>query len=114
MVLLEWSPQLSQNPSASEFELYTQTIIYLDQSVLPFKQKTGLPILISLAYPSADGGLTGCIPDPLAVYEGECLDINLLSRPNPDIPTVLRDLDEQMQVYNAGLTVLLPAVSIRR
>jgi hypothetical protein len=105
-IQIDWSPPLSQNPSASEFELYSQTAIYLDQYIFPIIQKTGLPVIIALSYPSADGGITGCIPDPLAIVEGVCLDTHLLSRPNPDIPTVLRDLDEQMMAYNAILTAI--------
>ena len=102
-IQVDWSPPLSLNSSASEFELYTQSSIYLDQLILPLKQTTGLPVTIGLAYPSADGGITGCIPDPLAITEGACLNIDLLSRPNPDIPSILRDLDEQMMAYHATL-----------
>ena len=102
-IQIDWSPPLSQNSNASDFELYTQSSIYLDQFILPLKQKTGLLVTIAVAYPSADGGTTGCITDPLAITEGACLDVDLLSRPNPDIPTVLRDLDEQMIAYNATL-----------
>jgi len=100
---IDWSPPLSQNSSASDFELYTQSSIYLDQFILPLKQTTGLLVTIAVAYPSADCGITGCISDPLAITEGACLDIDLLSRPYPDIPTILRDLDEQMMAYNATL-----------
>jgi hypothetical protein len=105
-IQIDWSPQLSQNTSASEFELYSQTAIYLDQYILLITRQTGLPATISISYPSADGGITGCITNPLAVTEGDCLDIDLLSRPNPDIPTVLRDLDEQLMAYNATMTAI--------
>jgi hypothetical protein len=105
-IQIDWSPPLSQNPSASEFELTSQTAIYLDQHIFPIKHKTGLPVIIAIDYPSADGGITGCIPDPLAITEGDCLDTNLLARPHPDIPIVLRDLDEQMMAYNATLTAI--------
>jgi hypothetical protein len=105
-IQIDWSPPLSQNPGASEFELYSQTAIYLDEIIFLVKHTTGLPVTIALSYPSADGGITGCIPDPLAITEGTCLDPNLLSRPHPDNPTVLRDLDEQMMVYNATLTAI--------
>jgi len=102
-IQIDWSPPLSQNSSASDFELYTQSSIYLDQFILPLKQTTGLLVTIAVAYPSADGGITNCIPDPLAITLGACLDMDLLSRPNPDIPSILRDLDEQMMAYNATL-----------
>jgi len=105
-VMIDWSPMLSQNPSASEFELYTQTAIYLDQFIYPIKLNSGLPIIIAPAFSSADGAATGCVPDPLAIYEGVCIDSYLLSRPNPDIPTILRDMDEQMLAYNATLTAV--------
>ena len=105
-IQIDWSPPLSQNPSASEFEIYSQSAIYLDQIIFPVKQTTGLPVTIALSYPSADGGITGCIPDPLAITEGLCLDPDLLARPYPDHPTVLRDLDEQMIAYNGTLTAI--------
>jgi hypothetical protein len=78
----------------------------LDNEVRPFQEKVGKPLLIGVAYPSAQGGVTGCVPDPQALVEGSCLDVNLLSPPNADLPQVQRNLEEQSNAYNAMLAAV--------
>lgn len=55
-----------------------------------------------MAYPSAQGGATGCIP----AEQGGCLPLETLSRPNPDIGSVNIDMQDQANAYAAMLRVL--------
>jgi len=78
----------------------------MDGSLKAFRESQAKPIVIAAAYPSADGGITGCLPDPLAEIEGQCLDLNLLAQPASDVPTSPLDLKEQERVYTALLTAV--------
>jgi hypothetical protein len=44
----------------------------------------------------------GCIPSA----GGGCLDLNLLAQPNPDIPELVLNMQEQSNAYNATLLAL--------
>lgn len=97
---------LAEGNDASETVLHSAAAAYMDDEIRTFHEDLGRPVVISVAYPSADGGITGCIPDPLGTVEGQCLDIDLLAQPNADVPAVPLDLKEQEQVYNALLAAL--------
>ena len=106
-VYLTWSSTpLAEDRDAPEVDLHAAAASYLDNDIKSFQNNLNKPVVIAVAYPSADGGTTGCIPDPLATIKGECLSLSLLNRPNPDIPTVTLDLQEQEQVYSALLVAL--------
>lgn len=105
-IYLLWSHPLVEQSGASEQVLHAEAARLLDDEVHPFQEDTGKPVVLGISYPSADGGITGCLADPLAIFEGFCLDPELLSRPHEDIPTIALDLDEQAQVYNALLIAI--------
>ena len=107
-IYLLWNAMpLSDEADASEAEMLTAAASYMDESLKAFQASQAKPVVIAAAYPSADGGITGCLPDPLAEIEGQCLDLNLLAQPaTDDVPTSPLDLKEQERVYNALLTAL--------
>lgn len=98
-------PPLAQNQDAPEAELHTTAAQYMD-GLKDFQMELGKPLVLGIAYPSADGGLTGCIKDPMQSDPEGCLNPDLLAPPNPDIAPISLDLKEQEQVYNAILVAL--------
>jgi len=69
----------------------------LDFRLLPVQQRFGKPLLISLAYTSADGWSTQCIPAP----DRPCRDVRDFNPDSPDVPSVALDLNEQAETYQA-------------
>jgi hypothetical protein len=105
-IYLLWSLPLAHKPDADEPSLHAEAARLLDVDLRPFQESLGKPLVLAVGYPSADGGVTGCLIDPVAVIEGACLDLALLNRPNVDVPTIAVDLQEQVQVYNALLVAV--------
>ncbi len=93
---------LSGNNEPLQADLEVEIARLLDDGLYPVISEKQIPILLRIAYPSADGAATACLPDP----QGGCLDIHKLSRPSEDIPSISRDLQEQLDIYNAFLNVL--------
>jgi hypothetical protein len=79
-----------------------QATSILSQEIFPFQQQIGKPVLIAISYPSVEGGAAGCI----TISGGVCLDYDQLSPPNPDIPELTIDLQEQANAYNAILSAI--------
>jgi hypothetical protein len=106
-VYLLWSAPLAAQAGASEADLVIEAGRILDETVKPFQSKVGKPVILGISYPSAQGGLTGCLPKPKGQDStGGCLDLDDLSRPKPDIPSVTLDLDEQVRAYSAMFIAL--------
>ena len=103
---LLWSTPLSTDPASSIDNLRDTASEYMVTHVIPFTNNVDKPIIIAIAYPSATGGVTGCLPDPMAVTEGDCLEFDQLSRPNPDISSIPLDLEEQSRIYQAVLEAI--------
>lgn len=103
---LLWSVPLADNAEADEAEFRNRAIRILDQDLRPFQAQVQLPLTIAAAYPSAEGGVSGCLLDPLVIEESACLNVDFLSRPFPDIPAISRDLAEQALAYNALLSAI--------
>ncbi|MEW6717530.1 MAG: hypothetical protein AB1345_08510 [Chloroflexota bacterium] len=98
-IYLLWSARLASNTNATIGEMTEEAGRLLDSDVLPFLSQVNKPLVLAIAYPSADGGITGCLPSPF----GPCLNLEMLSPPNPDIPNIHLDLQEQAEAYNAML-----------
>jgi hypothetical protein len=96
-VYIIWSAPLSDNPDATREELIVEAGRLLDDDVLPFIENLNKPVILVLAYPSAEGGTTGCVAD----NDGHCVEFELLNRPNPDVDGVSIDYIEQAKAYNA-------------
>lgn len=101
-IYILWSAPLATEPNASLDQMHTQAATILDQEILPFQQQTGKPVIIAITYPSIDRGSTGCI----AVLGGGCLDYDILALPNPDIPELTLNLQDQADAYNAVLSAI--------
>lgn len=101
-VYILWSAPLATQPNTSLEEMQAQAALIFDQEILPFQQQFDKPIILAISYPSIDRGSTGCI----AILEGGCLDYNLLTLPNPDIPDLVLNLQEQANAYNAVLSTI--------
>jgi hypothetical protein len=103
-IYLEWSePLVAQGQTYnSQAELTKEAGRLFDNGMIPFLARFNKPLILAVAYPSADGAASGCIPAP----DGSCLERRLLEQPNPDIPSVQIDLQEQVDLYTAMLSVI--------
>lgn len=96
---LLWSAPIADTPGAAAETMAVQAGSLLDEQVLPWSLETGKQIVIAIGYPSATGSSTGCIN----LDDTICISADLLSQPNPDIPAVTLNLDEQAAAYSAML-----------
>jgi hypothetical protein len=101
-IYLLWSVPIADGPDPSEYQLEIEISHLMDQIVKPFQDTIGKPITLGIAYPSTNGSAQGCIPSP----EGSCIQWHQLNRPNPDIPSVDINLQEQLDIYNAFFAVV--------
>jgi len=99
---LLWSVHLSDNNNATVSELQTEIIRLIDNGLLPLQAVYRKPVVIGVAYPSADGAVKGCVPDAA----GNCHSFDVLSRPNEDIAEIEIDLLEQVDIYTAMLNAI--------
>lgn len=92
-----WDPVLSTESDPALQVLETRAKQLLETEIASLHEDLDISIILAIGYPSADGANTGCI-----VYnQDRCLDPHFLSRPYPDFPEVLIDLQEQADIYNA-------------
>jgi len=96
---IQFSPALANYSEATMAELYFEAARLLDVGLLPLQSQFGIPVILSIRYPSADGAATAC----LASAQEECLDWGLLAQPHPDLPEITVDLEEQVEIYRAIL-----------
>ena len=96
-IIIHWSVKLSDADIPSVSELHAESGRILDQIIHPFSESTGKPIILAIAYPSANGSATGCI----TIEAGNCLPVNELSTTNAQNRLVNLDLQEQADLYNA-------------
>jgi hypothetical protein len=103
-IYLEWSEPLVAKGKTyqSQAELDKEAARIFDNGLIPLEARYKKPLILSVYYPSADGAATGCLP----TADGNCLDLQLLERPNPDIATVQLDLQEQVDLYSSILSVV--------
>lgn len=98
-IYLLWSVRLSDDPTADIPVLNAEAARLLDEEILPLAQSIAKPIIVGLQYPSANGGITGCVPD----LEGRCILPEMFAPPYPSTPPVQLDLKEQADAYSAVL-----------
>ena len=108
-VYLLWSIPLTRDTDYSEQQLRKTAADYLDDEVFLLDISLEMPITIAAAYPSASGGLQGCISSPTEGDQAACLDPRLLEPPYPDLPAVEHDFDGQ----SAGYSALLKEINTR-
>lgn len=97
-VYILWSARLAGDNQRSREKLAAEASRLLDQEILPIGTVTGKQMIIGIGYPSADGGITGCIPDP---EDSSCIQFDRLSPDQQDIPSITVDMLEQADVYAA-------------
>jgi len=96
-IYLLFSPPLTDQDAPTEADLEIQVANLLDTDIAPLQQEIAKPLILALYYPSANGSAKGCI----VLNSGGCQDPAALARPNPDVPSVEIDLQEQVDIYNA-------------
>lgn len=101
IVYLEWGAALGSFYGASLEEVRGTAAALLNKDVKPFKENIGKPVVITLAFPSAQGGVTNCIYETTTT--DRCIPFELFSPLYPDKADVPLDLNGQALVYNAVL-----------
>jgi hypothetical protein len=101
-IYLLWAAALTAQPSASKADLANEAGRLLDNEVSPLASLINKPVFVAVAYPSASGAATGCMPDA----SGGCLDWSAFSQPSPEIATVSLELQSQADLYEAMLTAI--------
>lgn len=100
MIYLLWSAPLQERTGPStEAAWREEAARRLDTDVLIFQAQLEKPLVLSLAYPSVEGALTGCV----RAERGGCLDLDALDGPAPEVPAASLDLTAQVDAYNAVL-----------
>lgn len=100
-IYLLWGAPLASQGNASKNDMTAKAGALLDNEVSPFASSFNKPIILALAYPSADGVESGCFSDG----QGGCLDWSALSQPaNP--ASVALNLQAQSDVYEAILNAV--------
>lgn len=90
---------LSDTNNPSQAELNTAIGSILDNSIKPVQDTFRKPVVIQVNYPSADGSAQGCIN-----ISGTCRPFMELNQPIQfDSSSVLLDLQEQVDLYNATM-----------
>ncbi len=101
-IYILWSAPLETEPAASFEDLVARANTILENDILPFQQILGKPVIIAISYPSITNAAMGCIN----LASGGCLNYDLLAPPNPDIPSLELNLQDQATTYNAVLTAI--------
>lgn len=101
-IYLLWSPSLSTNQSATKTDYANEAGRLLDNEVASLASLLNKPLILAVAYPSATGAASGCVPNGA----GGCLDFADLDRPNADISSANLNLQLQADIYEAILTAV--------
>jgi hypothetical protein len=101
-IYLLWSLKLSDSSNPSTTDMTNEAGRLLDTNVSPLASLLGKPVIIAVAYPSANGAANGCLPDG----RGGCLDWTQLNQPNPDASSVSLNLQLQADIYESVLTAI--------
>ena len=101
-IYLLWSLRLSDSSNPTKSEMTDEAGRLLDTNVSPLTSLLGKPIIVAVAYPSASGSASGCLPDG----RGGCLHWTQLSPPNPDVSSVTLNLQLQADIYESILTAI--------
>ena len=99
-VYLLWSRPLGQDPDDTQTELQAAAAVFLLDISLE------MPITIAAAYPSAEGGLQGCILAASGEDQTSCTNPRLLEPPYADNPSIQLNLGQQTAAYSAMLQVI--------
>lgn len=101
LIYVLFSAQLSESPITDEGILQLAFGDLIDRDLLPIFEQTGVPMVIGVDYPSADGAATACI-----LVNAECIEFDSLSRPQADHQEISVDLVEQAHIYGAAFNAV--------
>lgn len=101
-IYLLWSIPLTTNQTATKADLANEAGRLLDNEVAPLVSLLNKPVILAVAYPSAAGAPSGCIPNGA----GGCADFSSLSQPAVDNASVSLNLQTQADIYEAMLTAV--------
>jgi len=101
-IYVVFNPALTSITNAGRPDLEAKAASLFDTGLQPLQARFGKAIMVGIAYPSADGAASGCLPNPA----GGCLNYKSLARPEPDVPSIAIDLGEQADIYSAILAVI--------
>jgi hypothetical protein len=101
-IYLLWTIALSDSTTPTETEMTAEAGRLLDTSLSPLSSTLGKPVVLALAYPSANGAASGCLPDG----QGGCLPWRAFSPPNVDITSVYVDMQLQADIYESVLNAV--------
>jgi hypothetical protein len=101
-IYILWSAPLVSQPGLSLDDMKAEANLIFEQVIYPVIQRVGKSVIIAISYPSIERGTSGCI----AILGNGCLDYNLLNLPNPDIPELAVNLQNQVDAYNAILSAI--------
>jgi hypothetical protein len=102
---LLWQAPLATSSETPRDQITAQAGRLLDEEVAVLQNAYKKPIVLGLAFPSTTTAGTACLPD----LQGRCLEWTVLSRPNPDYPSLILSLQRQADLYQA----MLEAVNTR-
>ena len=108
-VYLLWSLPLTGSAEYSQEQLVKTAGNYLDDEVFLLDISLEMPITIAASYPSAKGGLQGCVSELDEIGSQTCLDPLLLEPPHPDNTDMMHDFQGQASAYAA----LMQAINAR-
>jgi hypothetical protein len=101
---LLWSlPLADQDAEAANMETLGD---YLDREVFPIIINLEMPTTIAATYPSAKGGLQGCVRNLQAEDLTSCVSPVYLEPPYQDDPNIELSLDEQLAAFHALLSAI--------
>ena len=100
VIYLEFSAPLAGHSSPTQAEIFSRIAELLDTLALPLVQRFNKPLVVAIAYPSVDGAVLGCLPDP---QDPRCLETTQLARSAPPYDNLTLDLGEQADIYAAIL-----------
>ncbi len=101
LIYVLFSAQLSESPITDEGILQLAFGDLIDRDLLLIFEQTGVPMVIGVDYPSADGAATACI-----LVNAECIEFDSLSRPQADHQEISVDLVEQAHIYGAAFNAV--------
>lgn len=99
-IYILWDAPLALEEGASNADLLNRAGQLLDTEVAPLASLVNKPVVLAIAYPSAQGVKTGCFSEG-----GNCLEWQALDQPN-NPGAVAVDLEAQADVYEAILNAV--------
>lgn len=100
-IYLMWSVKLSDSSNPSKEELTIEASRLLDTDISVLSSQVGKPIILAMAYPSANGAASGCVSG-----DGGCLSLAQLSYPNSSASSATVNMQLQSNIYESILIAL--------